>query len=107
MKELLEKGNISSNTSSCGSPNILALKKDGAWRWRSHLVKSQAKYKARQDKNHVDHCFQVGDEVRLCISKEKLQGEKSLKLDGPTLIEYQGDNVHIYSIEVFSLGYLE
>lgn len=31
MQELLEKGNIISNTSSCGSSNVLDLKKDGAW----------------------------------------------------------------------------
>jgi len=34
MQELLDKGKISSNTSSCGSPSILALKNDGAWQWQ-------------------------------------------------------------------------
>ena len=37
-------------------------------------------YKARHEKHHVDHKFQVGDEVWLYISKERLQGEdKKLK----------------------------
>jgi hypothetical protein len=42
---------------------------------QEHLEKSQAKYKSRHDKNHVDHKFQVGDEVCLYISKERLEGE--------------------------------
>jgi len=32
---------------------------------QEQLEKSQAKHKARHDKNHVDHQFQVGDEVWL------------------------------------------
>ena len=44
------------------------------------LEKIQGKYKARHDKHRVDHKFQVGDEVWLHISKERLQGEgKKLK----------------------------
>ena len=44
------------------------------------LEKSQSTYKARHDKHQVDHKFQVGDEVSLYISKERLQGEgKKLK----------------------------
>jgi hypothetical protein len=44
------------------------------------LEKSQAKYKTRHDKHRVDHSFQVGDEVWLYISKERLKGEvKKLK----------------------------
>ena len=47
---------------------------------QEQLEKSQGKYKARHDKHHVDHQFQVGDEVWLYISKERLQGEgKKLK----------------------------
>jgi hypothetical protein len=45
------------------------------------LEKSQAKYKTRHDKHRVDHSFQVGDEVWIYISKERLKGEgKKLKL---------------------------
>ena len=44
------------------------------------LEKSQGKYKARHHKHRVDHQFQVGYEVWLYISKERLQGEgKKLK----------------------------
>ena len=45
---------------------------------QDQLEKSQGKYKTRYDKNHVDHKFQVGDEVWLHISKEILQGEEYL-----------------------------
>ena len=38
MQNLLDKGIIRSSTSPCGSPNVLALKKDGTWRWRSRCV---------------------------------------------------------------------
>ena len=44
------------------------------------LERSQSSYKARHEKHCVDHKFQVGDEVWLYISKERLQGEgKNLK----------------------------
>jgi hypothetical protein len=44
------------------------------------LEKSQARYKTRHDKHRVDHSFQVGDEVWIYISKERLKGEcKKLK----------------------------
>jgi hypothetical protein len=47
---------------------------------QEQLEKSQAKYKTRHDKHRVDHSFQVGDEVWLYISKERLKGEgKKLK----------------------------
>jgi hypothetical protein len=47
---------------------------------QEQLEKSQAKYKARHDKHRVDHSFEVGDEVWLYISKERLKGEgKKLK----------------------------
>ena len=107
MQELLEKGNIRSNTYSCGSPNILDLNKDGSWKRRSPLVKSQAKYKDRHGKRCVDHNFQVGDEVRLCINKENLQGEENLKLYEPTLFQDQGENAQIPSIAYFFPEYIE
>jgi len=41
---------------------------------------SQAKYKAMHNKHWVQHNFQVGDQVWLCISKDRMQGEgKTLK----------------------------
>ena len=44
------------------------------------LEKSQAMYKMRHDKHRMDHCFQVGDQVWLYISKERMEGEgKNLK----------------------------
>jgi hypothetical protein len=47
---------------------------------QEQLEKSQAKYKTRHDKHCVNHSFQVGDEVWLYISKERLKGEgKNLK----------------------------
>jgi hypothetical protein len=42
---------------------------------QEHLEKSQAKYKTRYGKHHVDHSFQVGDEAWLYISKERLKEE--------------------------------
>jgi hypothetical protein len=39
------------------------------------LEKSQAKYKTKHEKHHVDHSFQVGDEVFLYIIKERIKGE--------------------------------
>jgi hypothetical protein len=39
------------------------------------LEKIQEQYKARHDKHGVDHQFQVGDQVWLHISKERLKGE--------------------------------
>ncbi len=41
---------------------------------QEQLEKSQIKYKTKHDKHRVDHQFQVGDEVWLYISKERLQG---------------------------------
>jgi hypothetical protein len=47
---------------------------------QEQLEKSQTNYKTRHDKHHVDHSFQVGDEVWIYISKERLKGEgKKLK----------------------------
>jgi hypothetical protein len=44
------------------------------------LEKSQAKYKTRHDNHLIDHSFQVGDEVWICIRKERIKGEgKKLK----------------------------
>ena len=42
---------------------------------QEQLEKSQRSYKAGHNKHRVDHKFQVGDEVWLYISKERLQGE--------------------------------
>ena len=42
---------------------------------QEQLEKSQAKYKARHDKHPVDHNFQVGDQVWLYISKERMKDE--------------------------------
>ena len=47
---------------------------------QEQLERSQAKYKARHDKHRVEHSFQVGDQVWLYISKDRMQGEgKKLK----------------------------
>jgi hypothetical protein len=47
---------------------------------QEQLEKSQGKYKTRHDKHCVDHSFQVGDEVWIYISKERLKGEgKNMK----------------------------
>lgn len=112
-------------------------------RVQEQLEKSPGKYKTR---HRVDHKFQVGDEVWLHISKERLQGEgkkmkliryglfiilvnigdsafklvlpsymeiydvvnvENLRLYEPPLIEYQGENVKIPSIEDFSPKYLD
>jgi hypothetical protein len=44
------------------------------------LEKSQAKYNTRHDKHRVDQNFQVGDDIWIYISKERLKGEgKKLK----------------------------
>lgn len=42
---------------------------------QEQLQKSKAKYKTRHDKHCIDHNFQVGDEVWLYISKDRLRGE--------------------------------
>lgn len=78
---------------------------------QEQLEKSQAKYKARHDKHQVEHNFQVGDEVWLYISKDRMQGEgKKLKpiRYGPfKVLEKIGENafcldlpayMHIYSV---------
>ena len=47
---------------------------------QEQLEKIQAKYKARNDKHWMERSFQVGDQVWLYISKERMQGEgKKLK----------------------------
>ena len=47
---------------------------------QEQLEKSQAQYKACHYKHRVDHQFQVGDQVWLHISKERMKGEgKKLK----------------------------
>jgi len=78
---------------------------------QEQLEKSQAKYKARHDKHQMEHSFQVGDQVWLYISKDKMQGEgKKLKpiRYGPfKILEKIGENsfhldlpayIHIYSV---------
>jgi hypothetical protein len=42
---------------------------------QEQLESSQAKYKKRHDKHHIDHHFQIGDQVWLHINKDRLQGE--------------------------------
>lgn len=47
---------------------------------QDQLEKSQAKYKMHHDRHQDDHHFQVGDQVWLCISKDRLKSEgKKLK----------------------------
>ena len=47
---------------------------------QEQLEKSERKYKERHDKHRVDHKFQEGDEVRLHIRNERMQGEgKNIK----------------------------
>ena len=78
---------------------------------RDQLVKSQYKYKMRHDKHRMDHHFQVGDQVWLYITKDRLKGEgKKLKpiRYGPfKIVENIGKNafrlylppyMHIYSV---------
>ena len=40
---------------------------------QDQLEKIQAKYKMHHDKHRVDHHFQVGDQVWLYISKDRLK----------------------------------
>jgi len=75
------------------------------------LEKSQANYKARHDKQQMEHYFQVGDQVWLYMNKDRMQGEgKKLKpiRYGPfRILEKIGENdfhldllayMHIYSV---------
>ena len=63
---------------------------------QEQLEKSQGKYKERHDKHCVDHQFQVGDEVWLYISKERLQGEgrrlKPIRYGPFKILEKIGNN---------------
>ena len=70
----------------------MALNKGGAWRWQSHLVKSQAKCEARHAKHHYDY---------------SVQGELKLKLNKSPLTEGRGENVHISLRKNFSSKHLE
>jgi len=78
---------------------------------QEQLERSHAKYKARHDKHRIEHSFQVGDQVWLYISKDRMQGEgKKLKpiRYGPfKILEKIGENafcldfptyMHIYSV---------
>jgi hypothetical protein len=64
---------------------------------QEQLESSQTKYKKRHDKHRIDHHFQIGDQVWLHISKDRLQGEsKKLKpiRYGPfTILDKVGNNV--------------
>lgn len=81
------------------------------WEIQEQLEKNKAKYKARHAKHRIEHTFQVGDQVWLYISKDRMQGEgKELKpiRYGPfKILEKIGENafrldlpayMHIYSI---------
>jgi hypothetical protein len=63
---------------------------------QEQLEKSQAKYKTRHDKHCVDHTFQVGDEVWLYISKERLKEEgkkmKTIRYGPFKILEKIGNN---------------
>jgi hypothetical protein len=69
------------------------------------LEKIQAQYKARHDKHGVDHQFQVGDQVWLHNSNERLKSEgKKLKpiRYGPfTILEKSGTNVFCLDIPAY------
>jgi len=77
---------------------------------QEQLEKCQSNYKARHEKHWVDHKFQVGDEVWLYISKERLQGEgkrlKPMRYGPFKILENIGNNafkldlphMQIYSI---------
>jgi hypothetical protein len=60
------------------------------------LEKSQAKYKKIHEKHHVDHSFQVGDEVWIYINKERLKGEgkklKPIRYGPLNILEKIGNN---------------
>jgi len=49
---------------------------DGSWRWRSHLVKSRAKCKARHAKHHYGDSVQ--GEVNLKLNKFPLKAEETM-----------------------------
>jgi hypothetical protein len=68
---------------------------------REQLEKIEAQYKPWHEKHRVDHQFQVGDQVWLHISNERLKGEgKKLKLiryGSFTILEKSSTNVfHLY-----------
>jgi hypothetical protein len=75
------------------------------------LEKIQAQYKARHDKQRVDHQFHVEDRAWLHISKERLKGEgeklKPIRYGPFTILEKSGTDIfhldlppymHIYSV---------
>lgn len=78
---------------------------------QEQLERSQAKYRARNEKHRIEHSFQVGDQVWFYIRKDKMQGEgKKLKpiRYGPfKILRKIGENsfrlgfptyMHIYSV---------
>lgn len=90
MKTKFDKEEICFKSFSYGFHYILSLKRDGAWRWRSHLVKSWSNCKARHVKHHhVDN----------------VHGDRNLRLFKFPLIDDWGGNVSILSRAVFSSTY--
>lgn len=73
---------------------------------QEQLERRQAKYKARHGKHRVVHSFQVGDQVWLYISKERLQGEgKKLKPTryGPSkILDKIGENAFRRSTSLYA-----
>ena len=78
---------------------------------REQLEKIQARYKAQHEKHMVNHQFQVGDQVWIHISKERLKGEgnklKPIHYGPFTIFKKNGTNafrldlppyMHIYSV---------
>ena len=78
---------------------------------QEQLERSQAKYKARHDKHRIEHSFQVGDQVWLYISKDRMKSEgkklKPIRYGSFKILEKIGENtfyldfpayMHIYSV---------
>jgi hypothetical protein len=63
---------------------------------QEQLESSQSKYKKRHDKHRIDHHFQIGDQVWLHISKDRLQGEgrklKPIRYGPFTILDKVGNN---------------
>eukprot|EP00253_Pinus_taeda_P022872 PITA_22872 len=77
---------------------------------QEQLEKSQTKYKARHDKHIVEHNFQVGNQVWLYISKDRMQGDrkklKTIRFFEPSLIEDPEEKIQLPSIDDLFPGYL-
>jgi hypothetical protein len=74
------------------------------------LEKSQAKYKTRHERHCVDHSFQVGDEVWLYISKERLEGEgkkiKPIRYGPFKIIDKIGNNDFYLGLPLYMQMYV-